>query len=384
MIPRLGTRFVVVALAVAVCALRSPALQWGVTQILVSLCPQALDSALNVLSQLESNAWATWEETMPEAAIAPLEIPVYDPVTNPYPDLSRPFIARGLLKAGQLGHSSGLAAWTPEFFSAPPYGLIEVDYFKDAREFNTVPDGKAALAAIIQNISGGGYEKFGTEMVGTAVLHTCHCTCAPPSASLHSPQPLPAPLYASLYCFAQQVFRAHPELMDALPLSLLGRLFGEGYFSAAQVGLTLTVPIFFGRGAAGSDGTVTTDLHCEPIGNAMIMLQGRKTWQLIPPSQSHLLRPSAAPDGRGYIYSTRSPGDAAKQKLQRFEVDVEAGDLLWVPPWTWHQVDYVEDVSALSVSLFHLRAQELLANNPLYALALAPNLVKELFGYKKQ
>ena len=108
MIPRLGTRFVVVALAVAVCALRSPALQWGVTQILVSLCPQALDSALNVLSQLESNAWATWEETMPEAAIAPLEIPVYDPVTNPYPDLSRHSLPVGCSRPVSWGT---LQAW---------------------------------------------------------------------------------------------------------------------------------------------------------------------------------------------------------------------------------------------------------------------------------
>jgi hypothetical protein len=70
--------------------------------------------------------------------------------------------------------------------------------------------------------------------------------------------------------------------------------------------------------------------------------------------------------------------------MERYEVTVDAGDVLWVPTWTWHRVDYIPGVAALSVSLFHLRVADLLRNNLVHAVALLPNLLKELIGLKFQ
>jgi hypothetical protein len=53
-----------------------------------------------------------------------------------------------------------------------------------------------------------------------------------------------------------------------------------------------------------------------------------------------------SPDGRGYIFATRDPHDKAIQALKRYEVLVEAGDVLWVPCWYWHRVEYIPDVAA--------------------------------------
>ena len=34
------------------------------------------------------------------------------------------------------------------------------------------------------------------------------------------------------------------------------------------------------------------------------------------------------------------------------------GDAVWVPTWTWHRVDYIDGVTALSASLFHPRHEQ--------------------------
>lgn len=93
-----------------------------------------------------------------------------------------------------------------------------------------------------------------------------------------------------------------------------------------------------------------------------------------------------APDGRAYFYSSLSPSAAAERLalLERFEVVAEAGDLLYLPTWTWHRVDYLDGVVALSVSLFHFRPLDFVARHAKLAALAAPNLAKELVGWKTQ
>ena len=54
----------------------------------------------------------------------------------------------------------------------------------------------------------------------------------------------------------------------------------------------------------------------------------------------------------------------------------------WVPPWTWHRVEYIDKVLALTASLFHFRPVEFFKNHPMFAALLSPNLIKELMGFK--
>ena len=146
----------------------------------------------------------------------------------------------------------------------------------------------------------------------------------------------------------------------------------------------------------------------------------------------------------------------------RYEVETIAGDVLWVPTWTWHRVDYLpvraqpnpspepnpspnpdpgphakstacrarcahhaarsanarhilaccmlarlrihrlsptipsraaltsarrcraQGVAAVSASLFHVRVEQIVSENPLFAALLIPNLMKELVGWKTQ
>lgn len=164
------------------------------------------------------------------------------------------------------------------------------------------------------------------------------------------------------------------------------------HFRPEYMGLMLTVPVFLSRGPAGGArlgeaqplaSTTRTDLHCEPIGNVVLQLSGSKRWTLVSADHHHLLKPAVSKDGRAYFNSMHDPLDPhALDHVPRYDVVTEAGDALWVPPWTWHRVKYLENVTALSASLFHIRPLEMLRNNPLYSAAVVPNIIKELVGFK--
>lgn len=210
--------------------------------------------------------------------------------------------------------------------------------------FNTVPDARARLMDIIHNISQHGPEKFGTE----------------------------------------NVFRSHPELLDPIKqdLEALNTAFGSNYFSKERIGLLLTIITFYA--AASPSQASRTDFHAEPIANLVVQLEGRKRWTLATADQWRLFRPQASPDGRAYIYSTLTPEHEQFQKIKRYEVVLEKGDLLFLPPWTWHRVDYLQGEPALGVSFFHVRPFEMLTSNPVFTTLIVPNMIKELIGWKTQ
>ena len=124
-------------------------------------------------------------------------------------------------------------------------------------------------------------------------------------------------------------------------------------------------------------------------GSATLQLGGRKKWTLIPGDQSYRLRPSLAPDGRAFFCTRRAHGAAGVATLAaagatHYEVEQRPGDVLWVPTWTWHRVDYLPGETALSASIFHFRLEQFLWSDPLSSLLILPNILKELVGWKTQ
>lgn len=186
----------------------------------------------------------------------------------------------------------------------------------------------------------------------------------------------------------QMIFEELPDLLYELPIKGLHSLFGA-YFFPTRIGKMLTVPTFISKGLKVDEGdntkeTTRTDLHCEPIANVALQFVGSKKWTLLAPSQSRGLRPALSPDGRAYVYANLPPDDDHIKKLSRYEVNMEAGDLLYVPTWWWHRVDYLPDVASFTISLFHVRFDQMMKHNTLYAAIVFPNLIKELIGWKTQ
>ena len=280
-------------------------------------------------------------------------------------------------------------------------GLLQeelvIPYFQDARVIGALaPNGKAPVRDIVANITlRGAPHKIGTQFL----------------------------------------VQTYPELIqEVAPVEIVTHLFGDHFQPKHVVGAwgvpflpaLTTVPLFVAGSQfpgdnnddydneGSSDSTTTsnsdntplkqsfTGLHCEPIGNVAVQLEGEKQWTLVSPEYSLMIRPSASADGRAFFVSGLT-SDKELEAIPRYYATTHAGDAIWVPTWTWHRVDYrtsrkdtrsrssgegIQEKKTANIaiggSLFHLRPLELLSNNPLFAVLVVPNLVKEIFRFKTQ
>ena len=327
--------------------------RWGVIQAVrsVGVARAAGVGATAWLQAHENAIWAAWENNATGNAPRPSTrkpLPIYllkPDDTRASLDLSRPLVARGMLDANHLES----AALSLTALQRPPLSELDIDYFTNATTVNTVPNAHGRIGEIVHNITHGGPEKITSQFI---VL-------------------------------------GQPSVLESLVPDRVREIWGDR-FAPRDLGLLLTVPVFLSRGPTGGRrarrplaSTTRTDLHCEPIGNVMLQLHGSKRWTLVSPEHSHMLRPTVSPDNRAYFNSMLDPLDPqALAHVPRYEVITHAGDALWVPPWTWHRVEYLENITALSASLFHFRPLEYAKNNPLFAATVVPNLIKELVGLK--
>ena len=187
-----------------------------------------------------------------------------------------------------------------------------------------------------------------------------------------------------------------PSLItEVAPKQLVETLFGRHrfdpnslrpkklFFGLLNIPASTTVPIF----VASSFQNARTDLHAEPIGNFAVQLHGSKQWTLALPSKTSCLRPSISDHGRAYYYSHLSSDDIQSSTSNKSFL-TEAGDAVWIPPWTWHRVDYTilhttnnkNSSISMAASLFHFRFFDFWYNHPLLAMLILPNIIREAMG----
>lgn len=311
-------------------------------------------------------------------------------------DLTQPLLLRSFWDDDSLSEPSQTAihrSLSLKGLKLPPMSDIIVDYFKDASATFTVdtrdnnkkdgyngilkPDGKAPIGEIVHNITKrGGKQKFGTQVPVETFPHLLR------ELIPISYQPILTQIFGDF-------FEPH-HIQGSGPFSVFPGRTTVPLFLAGAIKPTITSVMDEKESKENnaiiklhSAGKPRTDLHCEPIGNIAIHLHGEKRWTLISPSYSHLLRPSISRHGRAFFYSNLernlNKSNMYSNIPQIYQVITKAGDALWVPPWMWHRVDYIEDSVALAASIFHFRAMEFWSNNGLFAALVVPNLVKELF-----
>lgn len=323
---------------------------------------------------LQNRAWNHWSDTAEEELIetTSLSIPVIDvqehlddPLSYLETTYGRHWRRRPLLLK-QL--------WTQEQLEAENRrlslsGLLQenltIPYFTDARRHGALgPDARAPVAEIVAAIVEGAPYKIGSQLV----------------------------------------VQSFPILIEEVsPGDYLTRLFGD-YFKEERVkgmgpwgmlpALT-TVPLFVAGSAEGGDNSTQeqerdknatsrpyTALHCEPIGNIAVQLNGEKHWTLVDPRYWTMIKPSTAPDGRAFFASWSDD----YSRVPTYSVVTGAGDAIWIPTWTWHRVDYNSQITAVAIgaSLFHFRVVDFVVNQPLFALLILPALFLELLGYNTQ
>jgi hypothetical protein len=125
----------------------------------------------------------------------------------------------------------------------------------------------------------------------------------------------------------------NPQLKDDLDMEWL-----SGFRSRFSV---RGLPQFFMAPAA-----TYTPMHCALECNAFVQVHGQKRWVLYPAMYQQLVEPPA--DRRVYFHSDFLPGrPSARFPLAAYapayEAVLNAGDVMYIPPFAWH---YVENITA--------------------------------------
>lgn len=131
--------------------------------------------------------------------------------------------------------------------------------------------------------------------------------------------------------------------------------------------------IFASNLFVGTDN-VFSNLHCAPGGNFFLQVAGRKTWTLVDPALSPYVfpLPSRPFNHCLSLYGSFHAGDANApiHRLPRLTVTLEPGDLLYNPPWWWHEV--VNDGETIGCALRHVprpfERSPTVANHRLFSL----------------
>jgi hypothetical protein len=150
-----------------------------------------------------------------------------------------------------------------------------------------------------------------------------------------------------VYCHNSEfLFVKYPELQAALELERMNP-YSDGKLSAY-------CQLFIGRQGTGSP------FHCAAVWNWFHQLDGKKTWWFVDPNHSLYLYPF---NRMGQLATTSHcsfPDQYNKEAYPLFEycpfyqVDLEPGDVLWVPPWWWHAVKNTTQESVAVASRWHV------------------------------
>jgi lysine-specific demethylase 8 len=170
----------------------------------------------------------------------------------------------------------------------------------------------------------------------------------------------------------------YPDLRDDLDLSFVHRFGYTNRWLPWQRNILAKMYV-------GGPGTATS-FHCAAVSNFFVQAYGRKKWVLIAPQYTPFMYPAA---NRGVNWQSRvdfrSPDYSScplYRFVDRYETVLEAGDLLWNPPFVWHGV--VNLTESIAVSLWWMNFTGAFRNNFLLSALTAcgrPNPIALQFGF---
>ncbi len=160
-----------------------------------------------------------------------------------------------------------------------------------------------------------------------------------------------------------EIFQKCPELVQDLELQKI-----QGIDNAINPETWLKINMFMGGPGTGSS------LHCAVGGNFFFNVHGRKRWILIHPKYSKYLKSTPAKDFSFAISGRDMENpDGILQRIPKYEVILEPGDLLYVAPWWWHYVKNESDFTIACAVRDHTVYRQSFTNNSMFML-LSPYL----------
>jgi hypothetical protein len=156
-----------------------------------------------------------------------------------------------------------------------------------------------------------------------------------------------------------EFLQANPELVEELEITkLIENIKKDSKFSRFNY---LFSQIFMGNSHSVSA------LHCAIGTNLFVNVLGRKTWYLIHPKYTHLLKPHLNQYGLFAISEQDifNPEDIS-QKIPHISVTLEPGDVLFIPPWWWHAVRNESELTIGVANRIDIEHQAYLSSNRLF------------------
>ncbi len=136
------------------------------------------------------------------------------------------------------------------------------------------------------------------------------------------------------------IIEDRPELAEQLDMDWTRRRFGR---------LPIGHRIYTFLGGPSS----RTRLHCDMPPNLFVQVDGRKHWILYPPEYRVVIDPLLERSALSYTTNldVREPfvaGDCISHHLDRYEGELEPGDVLFNPAYFWHDVLNLSETVAVS------------------------------------
>lgn len=165
-----------------------------------------------------------------------------------------------------------------------------------------------------------------------------------------------------------EIFQQYPQLINELGLDAIKRI-----DDSINQESWLKVNMFMGGPETGSS------LHCAVGGNFFFNVHGKKRWILIDPKYTRFLR-STPSENFSFVISgldLQNPEHSSiiNDYIPKYEVVLEAGDTLFIPPWWWH---YVHNETPFTIGCAvrdHTVYWQSVYNNPMF-MFMSPYIYK--------
>ena len=150
------------------------------------------------------------------------------------------------------------------------------------------------------------------------------------------------------------LFKRHPELFDHFDREFLARYVGRPVklFGSEGKGVGLRSQLFIGE-----RGTHTS-FHNAMTNNLFVQAHGRKHWLIVPPSYNAVINPPIARTP-GYFPAYLNPHDPDPDEfwmfeyIDRYELTLNEGDVLYNPPFHWHWVTNPVDSIGIGIRWYY-------------------------------